>query len=180
LNEVTQILSSNDSLDAEALGQIFATLHAELKILARNRIFGGANQTMTATALVHELYLKFVGAERLDLQSRHHFFALAGSAMRQILVDAARARAAGKRGGDLVFVTLVDPSSDDADSEVLALDEALDELEQVEPELMDIVHLRFFAGLTLEEVSDLKGRSVRSLRRDWNCARAFLNARLSD
>lgn len=179
MEEITQLLSQESQSDGENLNKVFSQLHAELKILARSRINGGPNQTMTATALVHELYLKFVGAQKLDVQSRHHFFACAGAAMRQILVDAARARSTAKRGGDLIFVTLVDPARDDTDSEVLWLNEALEELGQIDPELMELVHLRFFAGLTLQEIADLKDRSVRSLQRDWSCAQAFLNARIS-
>lgn len=178
--EITELLGKANGSDSESLNEVFSQLHGELKILARSRIHGGSNQTMTATALVHELYLKFVGAQKLDLQSRQHFFACAGAAMRQILVDAARARSAAKRGGELIFVTLADPGSDDTDAEVLALNDSLDELEQIEPELMELVHLRFFAGLTMQEVAALKDRSVRSLQRDWSCAQAFLSARVND
>lgn len=178
--EITELLGQANHADSDSLNQVFSQLHAELKILARSRIHGGPNQTMTATALVHELYLKFVGAQKLDLQSRHHFFACAGAAMRQILVDAARARSTAKRGGDLIFVTLVDPGEGDTDSEVLVLNDVLEELEQIEPELMELVHLRFFAGLTMNDIAELKGKSVRSMQRDWICAQAFLSARMND
>lgn len=181
MKEITQLLQEAANESKGSLDEVFRQLHAELKILARSRIRGIPNQTLTATALVHELYLKLIGAQKLDLESRQHFFACAGVAMRQILVDAARSSSAQKRGGDLIFVTLVDPGGSDSNdaTEILALDQAMEELKEVEPELAELVQLRFFAGLSLQEIAELKGRSARSLQRDWSCARAFLNARMA-
>lgn len=179
MSEITQLLNHATDGGKSALDDVFNQLHAELKILARSRIRQIPDQTLTATALVHELYLKLVGAEQLDLVSRQHFFACAGMAMRQILVDAARAGAAQKRGGDVVFVTLDDAGEQNADTEILALDQALDELQAIEPALAELVQLRYFAGLPLGEIAALKDRSSRSLQRDWAAARAFLNARMT-
>lgn len=101
--------------------------------------------------------------------------------MRQILVDSARANSARKRGGDQQFVTLdgAEVGDADTDAELLALDQVLEELERVEPALMELVQLRFFTGLSMEDIAEMTDRSVRSLHRDWACARAFLSARLS-
>lgn len=179
MEDITAILKSVKAGDETGLQQIFARLHTELRVLARSRIYASPDQTMTATALVHELYIKLAGSQKLDLNSRQHFFASAGVVMRHILVDAARKRATDKRGGDMIFVTLGDAGMAQSDDELLALDEAMDELEQVEPQLMELVHLRFFAGLTMEEIADLQQRSTRTVYRDWQCAKAFLNARLA-
>lgn len=179
MSEITQLLQQTGDDDGSALGEVFELLHADLKRLAYNRIGFNPDQSLTATALVHELYLKLNGAEQLCLQNRKHFFACAAQAMRQILVDAARASSAEKRGGDLHFVTLDDAAMQDAGTDLLALNEALDDLGGVDPRLAELVQLRFFAGLSMEDVAQVTGRSVRSLQRDWATARAFLNARMS-
>jgi RNA polymerase sigma factor (TIGR02999 family) len=179
MDDITAILKHVKAGDKAGLQQIFARLHTELRALARSRIYSSPEQTMTATALVHELYIKLAGSEKLDLNSRQHFFACAGMVMRHILVDAARKRSTDKRGGDLIFVTLGDEGMAQSDDELLALDEAMGELEQIEPELNELVHLRFFAGLTMEEIADIQQRSERTVYRDWSVAKAFLNARLA-
>ncbi len=181
MSEITELLDQMGDGAKEVLDRLFALLHAELRMLASKRIRSGPEQTLTATALVHEVYLKLIGAQHLDLVSRHHFFASAGAAMRQILVDSARASSAEKRGGDVEFVTLTGTNIGDADTdaEMLQLDQVLDELHRVEPGLMELVQLRFFAGLSMDDIAELTGRSVRSLHRDWSCARAFLSARLA-
>ena len=180
MSEITELLGKTVSGTKPSLDEVFSRLHAELKILARSRIGAMPNQTLTATALVHELYLKLIGAEKLDLRSRQHFFACSAAAMRQILVDAARASSSAKRGGEVAFVTLdgVDIGGSETNIELLALDAAIEELQQVEPDLLELVHLRYFAGMSMQEIAQLSGRSERSLHRDWSCARAFLNARI--
>jgi RNA polymerase sigma factor (TIGR02999 family) len=182
MSEITELLGQAANGSADSLNAVFARLHAELKMLARSRIHAMPNQTLTATSLVNELYLKLMGAQKLELSSRQHFFACAGAAMRHILVDAARASSAEKRGGALEFVTL-DQAADAIEagthSEILALDAAMEDLGQIDPALLELVHLRFFAGLSMEALAELTGRSIRSLHRDWACARDFLNARLS-
>ena len=183
MSEITELLGKATSGTKHSLDEVFSRLHAELKILARSRISSAPNSTLTATALVHEVYLKLIGARKLDLVSQQHFFACAGAAMRQILVDSARASSAEKRGGDQIFVTLTGAGSDiaatETNTQILALDGALDELKLVDENLLELVHLRFFAGLSMEEIAELTARSVRSLHRDWSCARAFLNSRIS-
>jgi RNA polymerase sigma factor (TIGR02999 family) len=129
--------------------------------------------------LVHETYLKLVGARHLDLRDRRHFFACAGRAMRHILVDHARAALADKRGGGVAPVELPPEVADRrTPSNWIDLDRALEELEEVFPDLRELVELRFFAGLTREETAELLGCSERTVQRDWQRARAFLYARL--
>lgn len=177
MTEITTLLGQLSDDKRQALDQLFTVLHGELKILARSRLRGHAI-TLTATSLVQDLYLKLVGAQSLTLHSRQHFFACCGAAMRQILVDSARASAAQKRGGDQIMVTLSELPGTSTHTDMLSLNEAMDELGQVQPELVELVHLRFFAGLSMDEIAVLTERSERSLHRDWWTARAFLGARL--
>ena len=162
----------------DALGKVFSLLHQELKVLARSRLNGASPATLSPTALVNELYLKFVDSAQLALAGRTHFFATAARAMRQIITDTARAALAGKRGGDLIMVTLSEQEFGDDQQTLIALDEALHDLERIDPALRELVELRFYAGLEMGEISALCGRSVRSLHRDWERARALLNAML--
>ena len=140
-----------------------------------------AGQTLQPTALVHEAYLRLVDQTRVEWKNRGHFFAVASQAMRRALVDHARSRAAAKRGGGLepetLGVELATPTPMPP-IEVLALDQALDRLAAVDPELARVVELRFFGGLTLEETAEVAGRSLASVKRDWRAARAFLHREL--
>ncbi len=151
----------------------FGAVYDELRGLAHRMLRRqGAGETLQTTALVHEAYLKLDGTASAD---RVHFFALAARAMRFILVDHARARRALKRGG--LGVTF-GPAHDVADvraEEVLALDEALDRLARERPRLARVVELRYFGGLTFEETAEAAGLSVRTVKRDWDLARAWLH-----
>lgn len=179
MGEITRLLELA-AQDAEgALDEVFQRLHGELKALAASRLRRSHGLTLSPTGLVNELYLKFTGAGQLDLQSRQHFFACAAAAMRQIVVDAARAEGARKRGGDQVFVTLTDPGEPSDTVEILALDRAMQDLETWDKDLSRLVELRFFAGLTLEQIAEVTRRSPRSLKRDWTRARAFPHAQLA-
>lgn len=159
---------------------VFARLYPQLRALAgaRLREQSGA-PTLSATALLHEAYLKLVDADRLELVDRHHFFACAARAMRHILVDSARARGAAKRGGNLEPVTLsniegiVGPEPG-----LLDIDAALERLDEIEPKLRELVEMRIFAGMTLEQLAETGGRSLRTVNRDWQRARALLLAQL--
>lgn len=179
MGEVTDILERVESGDASALDDVFDRLHGELLALARSRL-GGTDDTLSATALVNELYLKLIRTERLSLSSKGHFFACAATAMRQIMIDAARANIAGKRGGpEAIRITLTEAGIADHDTQIVALGEALDALDAVDADLRELVELRFFAGMPMEDIAEIKMRSVRSLHRDWTRARAFLHAQLS-
>ena len=157
-------------------------VYGELRVLANRALRGGRpGQTLQTTALVNEAYLRLVGQERTRWQNRGHFLAIAAQAMRRVLVDHARRRAAAKRGGREIRVTLEDVADDAAagrDLEVLAVDEALKELEKVDPQLARLVELRFFAGLSVAETAEALGVSPATVGREWSTARAWLHREL--
>lgn len=182
MGEITELLADARRGEPEKLEAVFAALYPELKRLASWRSSSRArDSTLTTTVLVHETFLKLVGARHLDLKDRRHFFACAGRAMRHILVDHARSAMADKRGGGVAPVEL---PADVADGRPVAdwidLDRALDELDEFQPALRELVELRYFAGLTREETAELLGCAERTVQRDWQRARAFLYARLED
>lgn len=180
MGEITELLVAAREGAPEKLEAVFSAVYPELKKLASWRASHQAGgSTLTTTVLVHETYLKLVGARHLDLQDRKHFFACAGRAMRHILVDHARAAMAEKRGGGLAPVELPAEVADRAPApDWIDLDRALVELDEVQPALRELVELRFFAGLTREETAALLGCSERTVQRDWQRARAFLHARM--
>jgi len=164
--------------DGEALNEVFPAVYRELRqvghrMLARER----SDHTFSTTALVHESYLRLLGQDRLQARDREEFFAIAGITMRRVLVDHARRRNRLKRGGDFVKVDLDDASdwlSSSQAEEAEALDAALDLLAEHNSRASLIVHLRFFVGLTCEEIAELLELSDRTVRRDWSLARAWL------
>jgi RNA polymerase sigma factor (TIGR02999 family) len=175
--EITQLLVAWKQGSAQAPDRLFPLVYDELRGRARRLLRRGApGQTLDATALVHETYLKLVDQTRVDLRDRGHFFAVASKAMRQIIVDHARARAADKRGGGERPVTLDEGTAAVASraAEIVAVDSALAKLEAVEPRLAGIVEMRFFAGLSVEETAAGLDLSPRTVKRDWQKARAFL------
>lgn len=176
-DEITALLACARQGDRAAYDRVVALVYDELRALAsrqRGR-FGGAD-TLSTTALVHEAYLKLAGPKVWSGNDRVHFFALAARAMRQILIDHARAHRRDKRGGGAVHLDLekAEVAVAAQAEELLALDEAMERLEAVDPELVRLVEQRFFAGLTLEEIAGATGVSERTLKRDWRAARAFL------
>ena len=178
MNEVTQILSDLARGDAHAAGQLLPLVYEELRKLAAARLAQEApGNTLTATALVHEAYLRLVGpqgAARWD--SRGHFFAAAAEAMRRILVDHARRKAAARHGGGLARLELEPDlaAAREPREDLLALDEALDRLAVADPLKAEVVKLRYFAGLTLPETAAALGLSERTAGRHWAYARAWL------
>lgn len=164
--------------DGDALNEVFPAVYRELRqvghrMLARERM----DHTFSTTALVHESYLRLLGQDRLQARNREEFFAIAGITMRRVLVDYARRKNRLKRGGDAVKVPLdevVGWLSAVQAEEAEALDEALDRLAEHNERASLIVHLRFFVGLTCEEVAELLGLTDRTVRRDWALARAWL------
>ena len=181
--EITELLQSARQGEKASLEAVFDRLYPELKQVAAARLRSlPAGATVSPTVLVHEVYMRLVGSRRLELKDRHHFFACAARAMRQILVDHARRASADKRGGDLDRVTLDEGSGSDAPLalEILDLDRALASLERVNPRGRAVVDLRFFAGLTAPEAAELLGLSLRTANREWRRARAFLYAQLQE
>jgi len=179
---LTQLLRSARDGDPLAADRAFRVIYEALHTAARKQLVrrGPQGATLTPTALVNEAWIK-LSAARYEIKDRGHYLAMASTAMRQIVVDAARARLSGKRGGDVVRVTLAEAEPADAqDVGVLKLDEALQRLEQLDARLAQVVQYRYFAGLTELEVAELLGVTDRTVRRDWRKARAFLHAALTE
>ena len=180
--ELTLLLAAARQGDQEAAGAAFSLLYDDLHRLARSRL--RQHQTLAlldTTSLVHESYLKLVGAQRLPVEDRHHFFAYAARVMHSVIVDFARARLAERRGGEAVHVVLDTELSDKLsapETDVLRVHEALEVLAQADPKLAQIVELRYFAGLTETEIAELLGQSERTVRRSWDKAKLLLTAAL--
>ena len=179
--QVSRLLADWSKEDPAARDALVAIVYKELQRLAHHYMQGErANHTLQTTALVNEAYLRLTDLTRMQWRDRAHFFAMAATLMRRVLVDHARDRARDKRGGGVVFTALEDepmaaPSSIDA----LALDEALDRLAAIDPQHARIVELRYFAGLTIEETSEALHISPATVKRDWTFARAWLHHQLS-
>ena len=178
-SEVTILLARARDGDAQALGAAFSAVYDELKRAARSQLRRSRNGFQT-TALVHEAYLKLAGGAQLTATDRNHLLALSARAMRQVLVDDARARQADKRGGGQEALTLgaAPGNSEQAVVEVLALDELLQSLHKADERAAQIVELRYFGGYSETEIAQMLGISDRTLRRDWRKARAFLLAEM--
>lgn len=182
LHDVTELLRSWRQGDVAALDRLVPLVHAELRRVARSHIRReGPGHTLQATALVHEVYLRLVGLDRLTLNDRTHFFAVAATLMRQILVDHARRKRADKRGGGVTMMTLneVTPASQASMVDVIALDQALDALCARDARQCRVVELRFFAGLNIDETAQAIGVSPATVEREWAMAKAWLHRRLS-
>jgi RNA polymerase sigma factor (TIGR02999 family) len=182
--EITRLLAAWRRGDLAAPQHLFPLVYDELRALAHRQLGRPRRHgTLGTTALVHEAYLKLAGGAEVSLHDRGHFFALAATAMRQILVDYARRRAAAKRGGPEGRVAM--PEIDqpgaitpDRSMELLALHEALAKLEDLEPRLGRVVELRVFGGLSIEEAAKVLDVSEGTVKRDWLKARAFLSLEL--
>jgi RNA polymerase sigma factor (TIGR02999 family) len=176
ITDVTALVRAVGSGDAEALRTLFSSVYDELKRLAHRQLAASPNPTINTTGLVHEAYLKLINPQGLRLNDRGHFFATAARAMRQIVVDHARRRLADKRGNAVQAVTLDDQISADAlePMQLVHLDDALGRLQQLEPRLAELVEMRFFAGLSVEQVAELREVAPRTVIRDWRRARAYL------
>jgi RNA polymerase sigma factor (TIGR02999 family) len=182
--DVTGLLLAWSAGDASAGERLLAAIYDELhRQAARAMRHEGEAHTLQATAVVHEAYLRLVDQRRVEWRSRAHFFGVAAQMMRRVLVDHARARLAGKRGGALQRVTLGDVgsgSSSDSDVDVLALHEALERLAAIDPEQARLVELRYFGGLGIEDTADALGVSPATVKREWALARAWLRRELGD
>jgi RNA polymerase sigma factor (TIGR02999 family) len=180
--DVTHLLHELKQGNKEAENHLIPLIYRELRRIAAIHLKGEARcRSMQATALVHEAYLRLIGIREIDWQSRSHFFAVAATLMRRILVDHARTAYAQKRGKGWDPVSLdeaVLPAPERA-SEILALDEALSKLATLDERQSKIVELRFFAGMNENEVGDALGISERTVKRDWRIAKAWLYKELS-
>jgi RNA polymerase sigma factor (TIGR02999 family) len=179
--EITQLLVRARGGEPALIGAVFEALYPELRRLANARM-SGRESTFTPTTLVHELYLRISQGAPLSLADRQHFFAASARAMRWILVEHVRQRATAKRGGEHVMVSLDDaiPGAPPLPTDVLALDQGLDALEAISPQRRQIVELRWFAGLEFAEIARVLECSERTVYREWERARAFLQAMLEE
>lgn len=178
MNQITQILHAVDRGDPKAAEELLPLVYEELRKLAAARMANEAvGHTLQPTALVHEAWLRLAGNDsQIQFANRAHFFAAAADAMRRILIDRARRKGSQKRGGHWERVDLdkVEFASDADDDTLLLVNEALDKLAQEQLQAAEIVKLRFFAGLTLEEAGQVLGFTERTAKRHWAFARAWL------
>jgi RNA polymerase sigma factor (TIGR02999 family) len=177
-DDITRWLGRLQNGDADALDEVVRLLYGELREMARRRMAGERdNFTLSATALVNEVYMKLARHERIDAGSRTRFFAIAARTMRRVLVDYARARKRRKRGGGARPVPLddVEPFLSDVEAdEVIALDAALERLAAMNPRAAEVVEQRFYGGMSAAETAQLLGISEKTVQRDWIAARAWL------
>jgi len=180
--EVTDLLLSWRQGDAAALDRLIPVVYDELRRVARRRLrHESPGHALQSTALVHEVYLRLVDVDRMTVKNRAHFFALAATLMRQILVDHARRQHADKRGGRATIVSLdgVLPVAKPSSVDVLALDQALGVLSSIDDRQCRVVELRFFAGLNIDETAEALGVSPATVEREWALAKAWLYRQLS-
>lgn len=181
--DVTLLLSALTRGEEHAASKLIPLVYDELRRLAaaymrRERV----DHTLQATALVNEAYMKLVEQRAVDWQSRAHFFGIAAQLMRRILIDHARGHLRQKRGGEHIVVSLDEDFilSERQGDELLAVDESLNQLAKIDPRQARVVELRFFGGLTVEEAAQVLGISPKTVKRDWNVAKAWLYADLKD
>jgi RNA polymerase sigma factor (TIGR02999 family) len=179
---ITQLLSELTNGNRQIVDSLMPLVYKELHQLAHlNLRSERKDHTLNATALVHEAYFKLIDQTRVTWQNRAHFFAIAAQAMRRILINYAEQRKAEKRGGGGVFVTFVDDQMkrDTEPEELIALDEALEKLSKLNERQSKVIEYWFFVGLKHEEIAEVLGVSVPSVRRDWRLARAWLSRELN-
>jgi RNA polymerase sigma factor (TIGR02999 family) len=177
VKEVTRILNAIEGGDAEAINALLPVVYEELRTLAAQKLaHERPGHTLQATALVHEAYLRLVGSEGQDWRCRTYFFGAAAESMRRILIDKAREKQRLKRGGDRARMELMegDLSTEDDPDDLIALDDALKELAEKDPTKAELVKLRYFAGLTIEQAAELLNISSATAKRYWTYARAWL------
>lgn len=179
-DDVTELLLQWRQGDQSALHRLIPIVHRELKKMARQFLQRErSGHTLQTTALVNELYLRLIRSSRVRWQDRAHFFAITAQLMRRVLVDAARRKHNQKRGGDFVRVALDEGMSAwEPDPDLLAVDDALAHLAEVDPRKGRVVELRFFGGLTIEETAAVLGVSIDVVKREWRTARLWLRRAL--
>ncbi len=178
MGDITQLIVRARGGDRAAFDKIFEALYPELRRIAHARLSRNVRDTlMDTTALVHECYMKLINTQRLSVEDRVHFLAYSATAMRSIIVDAARAARAERRGGDAAHVTLNTEHGDSlaqGEDQIVDIDNALKELAQLDPRLVQVVEMRYFGGMTDAEVGAALGVTDRTVRRDWEKARLLL------
>lgn len=183
MTDVTQLLNKAQNGDKQSLDQLLPLIYDELRRVAANQLRAEReNHTLQATALVHEAYLRLLEQQEVDWQNRAHFFSIAAEMMRRILVNYAVQRNAKKRGDGVTRISLDDAISfsanDETDLDLVSLDGALKRLAEFDADAARIVELRFFAGLTVEEVAEVMSISESTVKREWKMAKAWLKTQL--
>jgi RNA polymerase sigma factor (TIGR02999 family) len=182
-HDVTLLLKAWSGGEQAALDKLTPLVYTELRRLARRFMAGERHQnTLETAALVNEAYMRLVEWKNVQWQNRAHFFAVSAQIMRRILTDYARSRTSQKRGAGVQPLSLDEEFvfSEERNEELVALDEALTELEQVEPRMSRVVELRFFVGLTVEETAEVLKVSPFTVHRDWRFARAWLSRKVRE
>jgi RNA polymerase sigma factor (TIGR02999 family) len=177
------LLRARGAGDDSAVDALFARMYEELRSIARQRLRSfRPGDTLNTTALVHEAYVKLIDQGRADLRDRAHFLALASRAMRFVLVDHARAKSAAKRGGgeDDIPLDAIQIAAAERAHDLVQLDGALRSLAEADGRLAEVVEMRFFGGLSHDEIAEATGRSVPTVKRDWTRARAWLYNAMRD
>lgn len=179
--QLTELLGAIQKGDRAARDRLFVLVYEELKQLARGRLRAEAHPgTLQTTALVNEAYIRLCGPAPPQFENRRHFFGIAARAMRQILVDHARERKAGRRGGGAEHVALSEhPAAARDPDEIIAVDELIELLARQRPRHAEVVVHRFFIGMTVEETAEILGISPRQVEKDWDLARAWMKAELN-
>lgn len=181
--DITSLLVAAAEGDSRKTNELLGLVYGQLKAIAQARMAGeNPGHTLQATALVHEAFLKLVQNREIPWRNRRHFYASAAEAMRRILLDHAKARGRQKRGAGRLRapVNVVDLAADQDSSEILALDEALRRLDELNPDTAQVVRLRFYAGLSIDEVAETLEMSPRTIDRRWKYARAWLYQMLTE
>ncbi len=180
-HEVTELLGAWDRGDRPARDRLMRLVQSELRRLARGYLRAERpGHTLQTTALVNEAYIRLVGQNRISWQNRGHFFGIAAQMMRRVLVDHSRRKKSAKRGASATIVSLsqANDAAPESEVDVLALDEALDDLAKLDPRQAKVVELRFFGGLGVEETAASIGVSTATVKREWVTAKAWLFRRL--
>jgi RNA polymerase sigma factor (TIGR02999 family) len=180
--QVTELLQAWGQGEEVALAKLLPLVHQELRRLARRYMFGEhAGHTLQTTALVNEAYLRLVNSRRVNWQNRAHFFAISAQLMRRILVDSARARGSQQRGGGIPRVTMDEAliGPEEKGQDLVALDDALKGLSEVDPRKSRVVELRFFGGLSTEEIAKVLKVHPNTVLRDWRLAKMWLKREIS-
>lgn len=181
--EMTDLLRGAHAGDTHAASRLFELVYADLKRMAHSRLYkSGGIDELDTTSLVHESFLRLTESGQLEANDRLAFFGYVGRVMRSVVIDHVRSRQAAKRGGSDVVVTLTTgvPGESMDDERLLAVDSALDALERVAPQFHRLVDMRYFAGLSVREIAQLRGVSARTVEREWEKARAFLHKLMRD
>lgn len=179
--QITELLVRWSAGEHDVLEELMENVYDELRILARSHLRQEANDSLATRTLIHEAYLKLLDQRRVSWANRTHFFGIATRIMRRIIVDRARDRKAQKRGGGVQPLALEEAFhlEEGVPDEVLAINDALDALQDVDPEMVRLVEMRFFGGFTHGEIAEIEGVSVATIDRRWRLARAWLHESLA-